>query len=162
MLADATLDAPTKAIADEFVERVALTDAAGASPPDLDDESAVLAAFAETAGDPEHPPVGVVVFVGGASTGLGRRADESPRLGVVDLDRCSCGRRHAGTADRHGCGWSPGADFPFTTTSRVSCDGRLEGSGAGPRASSIRTCAPPCSIWISRKIGLAALAAELA
>jgi phthiocerol/phenolphthiocerol synthesis type-I polyketide synthase D len=30
---------------------------------DLGDESAVLAAFAETAGDPEHPPVGVVIFV---------------------------------------------------------------------------------------------------
>ena len=31
---------------------------------DLNDESAMLAAFAETAGDPERPPVGVVVFVG--------------------------------------------------------------------------------------------------
>ncbi|MCV7409094.1 polyketide synthase [Mycobacterium florentinum] len=30
---------------------------------DLHDESAVLAAFADTAGDPERPPVGVVVFV---------------------------------------------------------------------------------------------------
>ncbi|BBY21631.1 type I polyketide synthase [Mycobacterium stomatepiae] len=30
---------------------------------DLQDESAVLAAFADTAGDPERPPVGVVVFV---------------------------------------------------------------------------------------------------
>ncbi|WP_122508746.1 beta-ketoacyl reductase, partial [Mycobacterium innocens] len=37
---------------------------------DLGDEPAVLAAFAETAGDPDHPPVGLVVFVGGASTGL--------------------------------------------------------------------------------------------
>jgi phthiocerol/phenolphthiocerol synthesis type-I polyketide synthase D len=31
---------------------------------DLNDESAMLAAFAETAGDPERPPVGVVIFVG--------------------------------------------------------------------------------------------------
>ena len=31
---------------------------------DLNDESAILAAFAETAGDPERPPVGVVIFVG--------------------------------------------------------------------------------------------------
>ncbi|ORV92768.1 polyketide synthase [Mycobacterium interjectum] len=31
---------------------------------DLKDEPAVLAAFAETAGDPEHPPVAVVAFVG--------------------------------------------------------------------------------------------------
>ena len=31
---------------------------------DLNDESAILAAFAETAGDPERPPVGVVAFVG--------------------------------------------------------------------------------------------------
>ena len=69
VLTDATLDAPAKAMADEFV--------AGWRSPmrrvhtaNLDDESAVLAAFAETAGDPEHPPVGVVVFVGGASTGL--------------------------------------------------------------------------------------------
>ncbi|UXA08637.1 type I polyketide synthase [Mycobacterium sp. SMC-2] len=30
---------------------------------DLHDESAILAAFADTAGDPQHPPVGVVVFV---------------------------------------------------------------------------------------------------
>lgn len=30
---------------------------------DLNDEPAMLAAFAETAGDPEHPPVGVVAFV---------------------------------------------------------------------------------------------------
>jgi phthiocerol/phenolphthiocerol synthesis type-I polyketide synthase D len=69
VLTDATLDAPAKAMADEFVAR-------WRSPmrrlhnANLDDESAVLAAFAETAGDPEHPPVGVVVFVGGASTGL--------------------------------------------------------------------------------------------
>lgn len=32
---------------------------------DLNDEPAILAAFAETAGDPEHPPVGIVAFVGG-------------------------------------------------------------------------------------------------
>jgi phthiocerol/phenolphthiocerol synthesis type-I polyketide synthase D len=31
---------------------------------DLHDESAVLAAFDEATGDPEHPPVGVVVFAG--------------------------------------------------------------------------------------------------
>jgi phthiocerol/phenolphthiocerol synthesis type-I polyketide synthase D len=30
---------------------------------DLNDESAILAAFAEAAGDPEHPPVGVVVLL---------------------------------------------------------------------------------------------------
>ena len=30
---------------------------------DLGDESAMLAAFAETAGDPERPPVGMVVFI---------------------------------------------------------------------------------------------------
>jgi phthiocerol/phenolphthiocerol synthesis type-I polyketide synthase D len=30
---------------------------------DLGDESAILAAFAETAGDPERPPVGVVAFI---------------------------------------------------------------------------------------------------
>ena len=30
---------------------------------ELGDESALLAAFAETAGDPEHPPVGVVAFI---------------------------------------------------------------------------------------------------
>ena len=30
----------------------------------LDDEAAMLAAFAEAGGDPEHPPTGVVVFVG--------------------------------------------------------------------------------------------------
>ena len=31
---------------------------------DLNDESAMLAAFADTAGDPERPPVGVVAFIG--------------------------------------------------------------------------------------------------
>ncbi len=31
---------------------------------DLNDESAMLAAFAETAGDPERPPAGVVAFIG--------------------------------------------------------------------------------------------------
>ncbi|WP_205877191.1 type I polyketide synthase [Mycobacterium camsae] len=34
---------------------------------DLDDEPAMLAAFADAAGDPEHPPAGVVVFAGDAS-----------------------------------------------------------------------------------------------
>ncbi|KLO26333.1 type I polyketide synthase [Mycobacterium haemophilum] len=63
------LDPSAKSLADEFI--------AGWSSPmrrvhtaNLHDESAMLAAFAETAGDPEHPPVGVVVFVGGAATGL--------------------------------------------------------------------------------------------
>ncbi|BBX72827.1 type I polyketide synthase [Mycobacterium shinjukuense] len=66
VVVDPTLEG--QAVADEFI--------AGWPAPtrrvrtaNLDDESAVLAAFAETAGDPEHPPVGVVVFVGGAATG---------------------------------------------------------------------------------------------
>ncbi|MCQ4359855.1 type I polyketide synthase [Mycobacterium gordonae] len=33
---------------------------------DLDDEPALLATFADAAGDPDHPPAGVVVFVGDA------------------------------------------------------------------------------------------------
>ncbi len=69
VLADATLDAPTRAMADEFVERWR-SPMRRVHTANLDDESAMLAAFAETAGDPEHPPVGLVVFVGGASTGL--------------------------------------------------------------------------------------------
>ena len=69
VLTCATLDAPAKAMADEFVTgwRSPMRKVHTAN---LDDESAVLAAFAETAGDPDYPPVGVVVFVGGASTGL--------------------------------------------------------------------------------------------
>jgi phthiocerol/phenolphthiocerol synthesis type-I polyketide synthase D len=69
VLTDTILDAPVQALADQFV--------AGWRSPmrclhtaDLNDEAAVLAAFGEAAGDPEHPPVGVVVFAGGAATGL--------------------------------------------------------------------------------------------
>ncbi|MDP7702944.1 type I polyketide synthase [Mycobacterium sp. TY815] len=39
----------------------------------LDDEPAMLAAFAEAAGDPDHPPAGVVVFVGDTSDVTGAR-----------------------------------------------------------------------------------------
>ncbi|TDL01200.1 type I polyketide synthase [Mycobacterium paragordonae] len=39
----------------------------------LDDEPAMLAAFAESAGDPDHPPAGVVVFVGDPSDVTGAR-----------------------------------------------------------------------------------------
>ncbi|WP_373169334.1 type I polyketide synthase [Mycobacterium marinum] len=42
---------------------------------DLGDEAAMLAAFAETAGDPERLPVGVVVFVGGAGNNSGAADD---------------------------------------------------------------------------------------
>jgi phthiocerol/phenolphthiocerol synthesis type-I polyketide synthase D len=69
VLTDATLDAPAKAMADEFVERWR-SPMRPVHTANLEDESAVLAAFAETAGDPERPPVGVIVFVGGAATGL--------------------------------------------------------------------------------------------
>lgn len=69
VLTDAILDAPERAMADEFVTRWR-SPIRRVHTASLDDESAVLAAFAETAGDPEHPPVGVVVFVGGASTEL--------------------------------------------------------------------------------------------
>ena len=69
VLTDATLDGPAKSMADEFVERWR-SPMRRVHTANLDDESAMLAAFAETAGDPDHPPVGVVVFVGGASTGL--------------------------------------------------------------------------------------------
>lgn len=62
-------DPSIKSLTDEFIAR-------WRSPmrrvytANLHDESAMLAAFAETAGDPEHPPIGVVIFVGGAATGL--------------------------------------------------------------------------------------------
>jgi phthiocerol/phenolphthiocerol synthesis type-I polyketide synthase D len=69
VLAGPTLDAPAKSLADEFAERWR-SPMRRVHTANLHDESAVLAAFAETAGDPERPPVGVVVFVGGASTGL--------------------------------------------------------------------------------------------
>ncbi|ORX08661.1 polyketide synthase [Mycobacterium szulgai] len=42
----------------------------------LDDEQAMLAAFGETAGDPEHPPAGVIVFLPEGSTG--------PDTGVIE------------------------------------------------------------------------------
>lgn len=67
VLADATSD--MRAMADQFA-------AMWQSPTrpvhtaDLHDESALLAAFADTAGDPEYPPVGVVIFDSGASTKL--------------------------------------------------------------------------------------------
>ncbi|KAA1251690.1 type I polyketide synthase [Mycobacterium simiae] len=69
VLADATVDSSARLMAEQFAER-------WRSPmrrvhiADLHDESAVLGAFADTAGDPEHPPAGVVVFVSSASTGL--------------------------------------------------------------------------------------------
>ena len=69
VLTDPTLDASATAQADEFVERWR-SPMRRVHTADLHDESAVLAAFAETAGDPEHPPAGLIVFVGGASTGL--------------------------------------------------------------------------------------------
>nr|WP_183078261.1 phthiocerol type I polyketide synthase PpsD [Mycobacterium tuberculosis] len=73
VLADATVDAPGKAqaksMADDFVQQWR-SPMRRVHTADIHDESAVLAAFAETAGDPEHPPVGVVVFVGGASSRL--------------------------------------------------------------------------------------------
>ncbi|OSC40412.1 type I polyketide synthase [Mycobacterium decipiens] len=73
ILAGAAVAAPAgaqaKSMADEFVERWR-SPMRRVHTANLDDESAVLAAFAETAGDPEHPPAGVVVFVGDASTGL--------------------------------------------------------------------------------------------
>ena len=69
VLTDATLDGPAKSMADEFVERWR-SPMRRVHTANLDDESAMLAAFAETAGDPDHPPLGLVVFVGGTSTGL--------------------------------------------------------------------------------------------
>ncbi|ORB86283.1 polyketide synthase [Mycobacterium kansasii] len=69
VLADATADEHTRLMADQFVERWR-SPARRVHTADLGDEPAVLAAFAETAGDPDYPPVGLVVFVGGASTGL--------------------------------------------------------------------------------------------
>ena len=46
---------------------------------DVDDETAVLAAFTEAAGDPERPPVGVVIFIGddaaSPDAGLNRARD---------------------------------------------------------------------------------------
>jgi len=69
VLADPALGPEAKSMADEFVGRWHSPDRR-VHTAKLDDESAMLAAFAETAGDPELPPVGIVVFVGGASTGL--------------------------------------------------------------------------------------------
>ncbi|RFD26846.1 polyketide synthase [Mycobacterium uberis] len=63
------LENSAKSLADEFI-------AGWCSPmrrvhtANLHNESAMLAAFAETTGDPEYPPVGVVIFVGSAATGL--------------------------------------------------------------------------------------------
>lgn len=63
VLTATNLDAQAGAMADEFAAR-------WRSPmhrvitANLDDEAAVLAAFADTAADPERPPAGVVVFVG--------------------------------------------------------------------------------------------------
>lgn len=84
---------------------------------DIHDESAVLAAFAETAGDPEHPPVGVVVFVGGASSRLDDElaAARDTVWSITTVVRAVVGTWH---------GRSPrlwlvtGADFPLPTTSR--------------------------------------------
>lgn len=56
-------DSDTKALVDEFDTRFSSSTRRVISE-DLSDESAVLAAFAKTASDPELPPVGVVVFVG--------------------------------------------------------------------------------------------------
>ncbi|KZS73299.1 polyketide synthase [Mycobacterium kansasii] len=69
VLTDATADSQTRLMADQFIERWP-SPVRRVLTADLGDEPAVLAAFAETAGDPDHPPVGLVVFVGGASTGL--------------------------------------------------------------------------------------------
>lgn len=69
VLTDPTLDAPATSLADQFVEHWR-SPTRRVHTADLHDESAVLAAFAQTAGDPKHPPAGLVVFVGGASTGL--------------------------------------------------------------------------------------------
>ena len=63
------LTAQTDSLADEFVERWRAP-MRRVHTAHLHDESAVLAAFAETAGDPEHPPAGLIVFVGGTATGL--------------------------------------------------------------------------------------------
>jgi phthiocerol/phenolphthiocerol synthesis type-I polyketide synthase D len=78
--------AETKALAEEF--------AAGWRSPThrvltaaLDDESAVLAAFAETAGDPEYPPAGVIAFVG-----------DGLRDGFEDRDGFADGTAHPGTS----------------------------------------------------------------
>ncbi|CQD10500.1 phenolpthiocerol synthesis type-I polyketide synthase PpsD [Mycobacterium lentiflavum] len=54
--------ARSRQLADQFIARWR-SPAHRVVTADLHDESAVLAAFAETAGDPERPPVGVVVFV---------------------------------------------------------------------------------------------------
>ena len=64
-------DEQARVTADEFVARWR-SPTRRVNTADLADEPAVLAAFAETAGDPEHPPVGLVVFVGGR---LGRTDD---------------------------------------------------------------------------------------
>jgi len=69
VLTDACLDEQARVMADDFIARWR-SPMRKVHTADLDDESAMLAAFAEAAGDPDHPPVGVVAFVGGASTGL--------------------------------------------------------------------------------------------
>ncbi|QUR66895.1 type I polyketide synthase [Mycobacterium spongiae] len=61
-------EADAKAAAEPFVSRWQSA-TQRVSVANLDDEPAVLAAFAETAGDPERPPAGVVVFLAGGSTG---------------------------------------------------------------------------------------------
>jgi phthiocerol/phenolphthiocerol synthesis type-I polyketide synthase D len=68
VLTNASCTGHTKAMADEFTAgwRCANHRVITAS---LDDESAMLAAFGETAGDPEHPPTGVVIFLPDCSTG---------------------------------------------------------------------------------------------
>ncbi len=62
-------EADAKPAADEFAAQWQ-SPARRVSTANLEDESGVLAAFAETAGDAERPPAGVVIFVGGGATGL--------------------------------------------------------------------------------------------
>ncbi len=132
VLTDPTLDAPAKSLADEFVEHWR-SPTRRVHTADLHDESAVLAAFAETAGDPEHPPAGLIVFVGGASTGLDDRTAGSARGGVVDHDRRPCRRRHVARPIAAVVVGQRGRTFRSRRRSGVPRDGRIERPGAGPR-----------------------------
>jgi phthiocerol/phenolphthiocerol synthesis type-I polyketide synthase D len=95
VLTDPTLGASGKSTADEFAQRWR-SPQRQVHTANLHDESAMLAAFAETAGDPEHPPVGLVVFVGGASTELddGLRAARDTVWSITTVVRAVVGTWH--------------------------------------------------------------------
>lgn len=153
VLADATVDAPGKAqaksMADDFVQQWR-SPMRRVHTADIHDESAVLAAFAETAGDPEHPPVGVVVFVGGASSRLDDElaAARDTVWSITTVVRAVVGTWH-GRSPRlwlvTGGGLSVADDEPGTPAA-ASLKGLVRCS-----PSSTRTCAPPWSIWTSHK-----------